>query len=158
MGLPLLVHKLSPNPAWDQDDHTRFDNQPATFLNLTVDPKIDAEWGFAPPTWQSQVGSVLLVRQDGKELTCKQARALAEYMQHRVSDSFEEAMESGEQKQRRSQVLKMLNWTAFDSFLDGFKAEMSAAEGKSWAGVRSPFGTRRITLGSLSDEGCQGGL
>ena len=71
----------------------------------------------------------------------EQAWALAEFMQFRVSDAFEDAMESGEERQRRAAVLKMLNWKQFDDFLEKFKVEMSASDGKSWAGVRSSFGT-----------------
>jgi hypothetical protein len=142
MGLPILVHKLPPNPAWDKNNHTRFDNQPATFLNLTVDPKEETMWGFAPLEWQREVGSVLLVRKDAKDISREQAWALAEYMQFRVSDSFEAAMESGEEKQRRAAVLKMLNWKRFDTWLEHFKVEMTAADYKSWKDVRSPFGTK----------------
>lgn len=72
----------------------------------------------------------------------EQAWALAEFMQFRVSDAFEDAMESGEERQRRAAVLKMLNWKQFDDFLEKFKVEMSARDGKSWAGVRSSFGTK----------------
>lgn len=140
MGLPLLLHKLPENPAWDKTDHTRFDNQPATFLNLTVDPKNEDMWGFAPPEWQSQVGSVLLVRQDGKDISREQVWALAEYMQFRVSDSFEDAMQSGEERQMRAAVLKMLNWKRFETWLENFKVEMTAADYKSWTDVKSPFG------------------
>ncbi|KAG4438114.1 hypothetical protein IFR05_006394 [Cadophora sp. M221] len=142
MGFPLLVQKQPHNPAWKPNDHTRFDNQPATFLNLTVDPKISNLWGFAPPEWQSEVGSVLLVRKDQKDLSREQAWAMAEFMQFKVSDSFEDAMESGEERQRRAAVLKMLNWKQFDGFLEKFKVEMTTADGKSWARVRSPFGTK----------------
>jgi len=53
MGLPLLVHKQPHNPAWNPNDHNRFDNQTATFLNLTTDPKVEEMWGFAPPDWQN---------------------------------------------------------------------------------------------------------
>ncbi|PVH85600.1 hypothetical protein DL98DRAFT_651003 [Cadophora sp. DSE1049] len=147
MGLPLLVKKQPHNPAWNQNDHTRFDNQPATFLNLTVDPKVEDMWGFAPPEWQNQVGSVLLVRKDQKNLDREQAWALAEFMQFRVSDAFEDAMESGEERQRRAAVLKMLNWKQFDDFLEKFKVEMAASDGNSWAGVRSPFGTKEGSNG-----------
>ncbi|KAL5319640.1 hypothetical protein ACEPPN_012696 [Leptodophora sp. 'Broadleaf-Isolate-01'] len=142
MGLPLLVQKQPHNPSWKPNDHTRFDNQPATFLNLTVDPKISDLWGFAPPEWQSEVGSVLLVRKDQKDLSREQAWAIAEFMQFKVSDSFEDAMESGDERQRRAAVLKMLNWKQFDDFLEKFKVEMMTADGKSWARVRSPFGTK----------------
>ncbi|KAH7321625.1 hypothetical protein BKA65DRAFT_85390 [Rhexocercosporidium sp. MPI-PUGE-AT-0058] len=140
MGLPLLVHKQPPNPAWNPNDHTRFDNQPATFLNLTVDPKNSDLWGFAPPEWQSEVGSVILVRKDQKDLSREQAWTLAEFMQFEVSDSFEDAMESDEEGQRRAAVLKMLNWKKFDDFLEKFKVEMTSSNGRCWDSVKSPFG------------------
>lgn len=142
MGLPLLLHKLPENPAWGKNDHTRFDNQPATFLNLTVDPKNEDMWGFAPPEWQSEIGSVLLVRQDGKDISREQAWALAEYMQFRVSDAFEGAMESGEEQQRRAAVLKMLNWKRFETWLENFRVEMTGADYKPWTDVKSPFGAK----------------
>lgn len=94
----LLVHKQPHNPSWKQTDESRFDNRAATYLNLIVDPKNDA-WGSAPPEWQNQVGSILLVRKDGKDLSWEQARALAEFMQ-RLPDSFKEVKESGDERQR----------------------------------------------------------
>jgi len=87
-----------------------------------------------------EVGSVLLVRKDQKDISREQAWALAEYMQFRVSDVFEAAMESGDTKKRREAVVEMLNWSRFDQFLKNFKVEMTAADHKSWKDVKSPFG------------------
>ncbi|KAL2068295.1 hypothetical protein VTL71DRAFT_16393 [Oculimacula yallundae] len=148
MGLPLLTQKQSHNPAWNPNSHTRFDNQAATFLNLTVDPKVDdGMWGFAPLEWQQEVGSVLLVRKDGKDLSRTQAWALAEFMQHEVSDAFEDAMEEGEEKERRAKVLELLNWKRFDEFLVKFVPDMMDVDGMGWQGCKSPFGTRENSQG-----------
>jgi hypothetical protein len=143
MGLPLLVQQMPHNPLWDDKQVTRFDNQPATYLNIKVDPKDPQLWGFAPPKWQNSVGNILLVRKDGKDLSREQAWAIAEFMQFRVSDVFGEILENGGGvKEKRAAVLKMLNWKMFESFLDNFRVEMMGADGKSWKDVRSPFGTR----------------
>jgi hypothetical protein len=147
MGLPLLVYRLPESSAWDKNDHTRFDNQPATFLNLSLNPQMAGRWGFALPEWQTNVGSVLLVRKDGKDLSREQGWALAEYMQFQVSDSLEAAMESGDERQRRAAVLKMLNWKRFDTWLENFKVEMTTADRNSWSDVRSPFGTKEGSRG-----------
>ena len=65
----------------------------------------------------------------------------------KVSDSLEEALYSGEVKQRRAIITKFMNWKRFDYFLEKFKVEMTGADGKSWANVRSPFGTRDASNG-----------
>lgn len=140
MVLPLLVHKQPHDPNWKQTDETRFDNRAATYLNLIVDPKNDA-WGSAPPEWQSQVGSILLVRKDGKDLSREHAWALAEFMQ-RLPDSFKEAKDSGDERRRRAAISKMLNWKQFNNFLAKFQTERTKADGLSWAHVRSPCGTK----------------
>lgn len=91
--------------------------------------------------WQSEVGSVLVVRQDQKDISRNQGWTLAEYMQFRISDSFERAMESGEPKDRRAAIEKMLNWSRFENFLENFLVEMASADSTSWKDVTSPFGT-----------------
>jgi len=99
-------------------------------------------WGFAPPEWQSTVGNVLLVRQDGKNLSREQAWALAEYMQYPVMEAFTEMEEVIPEQQRRTIVLKTLNWGAFETWLEEFKKKMTTTYGELWAGVTSPFGTK----------------
>ena len=110
MGLPIITHKLPPETAWANKTnfHNRFDNQSATFLNLVVDANATM-WGFAPPIWQSMVGSVLVVRKDGKDISREHVWALAEYAQFTVSDRFEEAMESGSAAKRRQTAAKMVS-------------------------------------------------
>ena len=90
-----------------------------------------------------------MVRQDGEDLSREQAWAIAEYIQFKLSDLLEEALYSGEVKQRRAIITKFVNWKRFDYFLEKFKVEMTGADGKSWANVRSPFGTGDASNGLI---------
>ncbi|KJZ69459.1 hypothetical protein HIM_11142 [Hirsutella minnesotensis 3608] len=54
--LPLVLYRTGTQSANEAD----LDNQIATYLN------IDADSGFAPPEWQSQVGTVVVARKDRK--------------------------------------------------------------------------------------------
>ncbi|KAH8752794.1 hypothetical protein F5883DRAFT_506445 [Diaporthe sp. PMI_573] len=56
--VPLVFHRVGTQSANRAD----LDNQIATYLN------IDPETGFAPPEWQSYVGTVLVARKDEKPL------------------------------------------------------------------------------------------
>lgn len=56
--VPLVLHRVGTQSANQAD----LDNQIATYLN------IDAESGFAPPEWQSCVGTVVVARKDEKPL------------------------------------------------------------------------------------------
>ncbi|XP_044714430.1 uncharacterized protein HRG_12009 [Hirsutella rhossiliensis] len=52
--VPLVLYRTGTQSANEAD----LDNQIATYLN------IDADSGFAPPEWQSQVGTVVVARKD----------------------------------------------------------------------------------------------
>lgn len=59
-------------------------------------------WGFAPPAWQRDVGSVVVVRADGEDLDEGVCRALVEYVVGRCQPLFEEALEG---KRERGSVV-----------------------------------------------------
>ncbi|KAH7124733.1 hypothetical protein EDB81DRAFT_872409 [Dactylonectria macrodidyma] len=56
--IPLVFHRVGTQSTNRAD----LDNQMITYLN------IDSESGFAPPAWQSHVGTVLVARKDEKPL------------------------------------------------------------------------------------------
>jgi hypothetical protein len=56
--IPLVLHRVGTRSTNRAD----LDNQIATYLN------IDADTGFAPPAWQSHVGTVVVARKDKKPL------------------------------------------------------------------------------------------
>lgn len=58
IGIPLVFQRILTPAA----DRAELDNQIATYIN------IDATSGFAPPEWQSYVGTVVVARKDRKPL------------------------------------------------------------------------------------------
>ncbi|CZR53771.1 uncharacterized protein PAC_03652 [Phialocephala subalpina] len=80
-------------------DHTVILNARDNWLNDGTDM-----WGLAPPGWQLNVGSVLLVRKDQKDLSREQASALAEYLQFRVSAALENTPDSKSMTQKRAAI------------------------------------------------------
>lgn len=85
---------------------------------------------------------MLIVRRDGRSLRSKQVWALSEYMQS-VSGNFVGLAGPDNAKKRREVVTKLLNWKAFDSYLEKFMVEKMIAGGKSWANVSSPLGAKQ---------------
>ncbi|KAJ7170908.1 hypothetical protein C8R43DRAFT_875290, partial [Mycena crocata] len=76
VGLPIVMYRhLQTNPLSMRRD-AGLDNQRATFL------MIDPESGFAPPEWQSCVGSVTVMRRDGKPLTLESIETIWMYHDH----------------------------------------------------------------------------
>lgn len=68
-----------------------------TFLNIGCKPEradTGFNWGLAPPEWQDDVGSVVIMRKDKKRLVPEHVHALADYHQHRLMDFFEAEEES----------------------------------------------------------------
>jgi hypothetical protein len=79
MLLPLLMFKLPLDPAWSTNPSASL-NQSATNLNLNADPA-SPDWGTAPQQWQGSVGSVLICRRDGKDLTAFHAWVLIDFVE-----------------------------------------------------------------------------
>lgn len=61
--LPLVVYRHEQKPWMDREDDSSLDNQIGTYL------MIDKVSSFAPPEYQKQVGTITVMRKDGKPLT-----------------------------------------------------------------------------------------
>ena len=143
MGIPLLVRKYPPAKAW-KGDRASHDNQSATFLNLSADIN-SPEFGWALPEWQSYVGSVLVVRQDRKDIDAKQGFAIAEFCQHYLQERFEGTLESNNPKVARIKMVRdHICQAAFERYLEEFKEEMVQSfdsDAHTWRDVVSPYRT-----------------
>jgi hypothetical protein len=107
-------------------------------MNLNADPN-SPQWGRALPKWQSEVGSVLVVRKDGKNLTAKQCWAMAESCALFLRSKFEASLEASDaQKSRKDIVEKWLTKDAFEKYL-GLKKLMVTTDDPAWAGVASLY-------------------
>lgn len=120
VGLPISVRRLPSHAAWRsmQEGHP-FDNMPATYLHLNADKDSD-KWGWAPMSWQNSVGSVLVVRRDGKDLSPLHMEALCEFCQFEVGEAFESQMEA---EKDRDTVLPKLTRAKFAEFFEAYRSQ-----------------------------------
>ena len=125
--VPLVLHRVGTRSANRAD----LDNQIASYLN------IDADSGFAPPAWQTRVGTVVVARKDRKPLLPQHLEGVWMYCD-RILDLFGE----GEGAPRR-----LYNRQAFEKWWEGYcKEQKQFRFGKGgeedpddWRAVRSPY-------------------
>ncbi|KAH7026714.1 uncharacterized protein B0I36DRAFT_331184 [Microdochium trichocladiopsis] len=126
--IPLVFHRLGTVSNRQVD----LDNQIATYIN------IDGGIGFAPPEWQSHVGSVIVARQDRKALLPHHLEGVWMYCDH-ILDLFGE---------RGGQALRELySKQAFAKWWDGYCEEQKGfrlgtggeKDPDEWSAVRSPY-------------------
>ena len=79
LGVPVRVRKLLPQPAWkDSGVMNMYENQEATRLFRDMGPEHEDFW-LDFQVLDLGVGSVLVVRDDGKDLTPQQMEGLCHY-------------------------------------------------------------------------------
>ncbi|MCJ1389458.1 hypothetical protein MMC18_002315 [Xylographa bjoerkii] len=131
--LPVLVKKYAPDRLW-KDHRQSYDNVQATFLHVDPDPQSQG-WGWAPPEWQSYIGSVLVVRQDGKDLTLQQAEALCEICYDHMQSKIEASMEG---RMTRDRVMGFMTKQKFTKFFKDYQKEQLSF-GNPWSSAKSQF-------------------
>jgi hypothetical protein len=144
--LPVLVRKYPADKAWAKDESisgTGYNNQAATFLNLSTDTnsRLLMEWGWAPVEWQNKVGSVLVVRADGKDLSPHHCEVLCTFCQFEMQPLFEDSMGSGmdpENPMSKDAVLQKMTKENFDRYFTQYRASWLAHD-PSWSAAKSPY-------------------
>ncbi|KXS95582.1 hypothetical protein AC578_3269 [Pseudocercospora eumusae] len=130
LGLPIVVKRLRPDPTWH--DRWLFDNVPATWLHIDCDTE-SKRWGWAPPTWQSEVGSIVIARCDGKDISPLQAEVLCDYCQRVLGSEFEVSLET----RNKQPVLRGMTPQAFSRAFAEYKADRIANDPR-WAREQCP--------------------
>ncbi|CAG8949137.1 hypothetical protein HYFRA_00004759 [Hymenoscyphus fraxineus] len=118
IGLDVRIYRYPPNPSWTG---SKFDNQAVTFLHMDANPH-SPYWGFASHEWQSNVGSVLLVRADRKPITPRQVEVLTEYCWTKLQPSFESSIEANSLSARQ-RVFDRINKQGFSEFFESYKKQ-----------------------------------
>ena len=145
LDMPLLAHQLRPDPAWKHNDHfggsSPYENVAATFLHMESDPGRDS-WGLAPMSWQDDVGSVLVVRQDQKPLVPAHMDALCDFCQFTLQPLFEDTSEGGRSKE--DVVMRFVTRAKFGEHFERYRGKMmgsceSEQEMESWKNATSPY-------------------
>lgn len=140
LGVSLRVSKCQPDQAWigNKSATSRFDNVYATFLHLDCNPQLNNEaWGWAPPEWQNKVGSVVVVREDGEDLTPRQVEALCVYCRQKLGPLFDDAIGAGTGARSRSEIMNFITPQAFAKFFTDFRDEKKIKE-PSWKDEHCP--------------------
>jgi hypothetical protein len=125
--VPLVLYRKGTQSANQAD----LDNQIATYLN------IDASRGFAPPEWQSHVGTVIVARKDRKPLLPQHLEGLWMYCD-RILDLFGD----GEGAPRRLYSRQAFErwWNSYCREQRGFRSgTRGEVDPDDWREVRSPY-------------------
>lgn len=118
VGMPVRAMKLV-GTEWEagSDPLTGLNdpsNQHACFLFLETDVD-DGSWGWAPFYWQTDIGNVLLLREDGKDLTEAEAETLCCFCQDKLQPMFEAAIESGDLA-RKKRVIRNITRESMEAY------------------------------------------
>lgn len=95
-------------PGWE-GGMTADSNSNVAFLMMETDPSKD-EWGWAPIYWDSKLGNVWAVREDGQDLTVKDVAMMCHFARFKLQRMFEDMMESGSSLVGRQRVLGFITW------------------------------------------------
>ena len=140
LGVPLRIEKMPPHPAWkDSGIINIYENRVVTRLFRCMDPEHDA-FGLAPMRWDYPVGPVLVVRDNGKDITPQQVEALCYYNGEHLQERLEYAREDhslNESSVKVNKVLALFSPYAFRKFFADFKAEKEVDDA-SWMTAVSP--------------------
>ena len=126
VGMPVHTWKYPAPHCWKNNlDDKPYENVPATLLHQNTDDISSESWGWAPMQWQNTVGTVLVVRSDGQDVTTRQVEALCHFCQFKMQPLFKNAMGDGEVQMTRDEVLGFLTPKAIDEYV----AEMGLGVG-----------------------------
>ena len=132
VGMPLHTKQCPPDKAW-KDNHNVYTNVPATFLHLNADERSGDWWGWAPMKWQNEVGSVLVVRGDGRDVSVQQVEVLCHFCQFKMQPLFENALGGGHVQMSRAEVMGCLTPEGFRDYFAKMRArKMDEGEGGGW--------------------------
>ena len=124
--VPLVLHCVGTQSA----NRAYLDNQIATYLN------IDATSGFAPPEWQSYVGTVIAARKDRKPLLPQHLEGVWMYCDH-ILDIFGEGEGAPRQLYNRAAFEKW--WEQYCEEQEDRPGQGGQRDPEDWRAVRSPY-------------------
>jgi len=97
-------------------------------------------WGWASMEWQNRVGSVLVVRADGKDLSPHQCEVLCDFCESKMQPLFEESCRARTLTMRalKDVVLQQLKKDKFEEYFQEYRARQLNSD-PSWATTKSPY-------------------
>ncbi|KAJ6009386.1 hypothetical protein N7522_004402 [Penicillium canescens] len=98
LGMPIRFWKdtdteFRHNPPGREGDTTADSNPNVAFMMMVTDPSKD-EWGWVPMYWNSNIGNVWAVCEDGRDLAVKDVAMMCHFARRKLQCMFEDLMES----------------------------------------------------------------
>ncbi|KAJ5310348.1 uncharacterized protein N7443_002809 [Penicillium atrosanguineum] len=114
LGMPLRLWKdpdteFRHNPPGWEGGTMAYSNPNVVFLMMETNSSKD-EWGWAPMYWNSKIGNVWAVREDGQDLAVKDVAMMCNFARRKLQCMFEEVMELGSSSVNRQRVLGFITW------------------------------------------------
>ena len=117
VGLPIRTRRCPPDQLWaDDNSYTPYMNIPAPFLHQATDDDSDAPWGLVPLHWQGDIGTVLVVRSDGQDVTPQQVEDLCDFCQFKMRPMFSNGRGFGHVHMTRGEVMGCMTEEGFAEF------------------------------------------
>ncbi|KAJ5174666.1 uncharacterized protein N7482_000543 [Penicillium canariense] len=114
LGMPIRLWKDPDTdfrhdpPEWERG--MMADSNPnVAFLMMETDSSQD-EWGWAPMYWNSEIGNVWAVREDGHDLAVRDIAMMCHFARRKLQRMFEDVMESDSSLVSRQRVLDFITW------------------------------------------------
>jgi hypothetical protein len=120
LGMPLKLWKYPDidnwiNPPGWTENMTADSNPNVAFLMMKTDPN-DPDWGWAPLYWNTDLGNVLAVRTDDKDLVINDIRMICYFARWKLQPLFEDAMGAGTIQRTKQEVLDFATWENMVAF------------------------------------------
>ena len=132
VGLPVRAWRIRDDNAYEsrdwKEEDLRYDNRALTFLFVNVDA-LDGMWGWAPPRWNRQIGNVILVRDDGGDLSVGEARMLCEFCLDVLQNKFEAALQEPLTVEPRERVMNYVTPEKFEEYKEYLKEYLKELDG-----------------------------
>ncbi len=135
VGVPLHTRKCPPDRLWrDNHDDDSYENVVATFLHLNTEDSNGGPlgWGWAPLEWQNEVGSVLVVRSDGQNVTTREVEILCRFCQFKMQPLFENALGGGLVSMTREEVMGFLTPRGFAKYAAEVRTTGMGGDEEMW--------------------------
>jgi hypothetical protein len=118
LGIPLRLWKdpdietwIDP-PGWNRSICAE-SNQDAAFLMMEIDP-MSSGWGFAPIYWNTELGNVLVIREDQNNLAVEDLSVICRFAQKRLVSMMEAGF--GNVKRTKKEVLEFMTAKNLEKF------------------------------------------
>ena len=82
---------------------------------METDPK-SSGWGFAPIYWNNDLGNVLVIREDEKDLSVDDLGAICRYVRKKLLPMFEDATGFGTAQRTKKEVLEFMTAGNLEKF------------------------------------------